>query len=177
MRTTMKKAKEIPKQTPATKSLREVLSKALAEPSTRRRKLKIALSIHGGVPSQSYDFDFQVSGKEIARCEMKCALTGRHRQNRNLRLAAGDFDLLLKKLLASKILEPPQEQPRFLPDTVVGCLEISDSVSTYRTFFAADKEQARTQGKTPSSEVNKVVEAIYRLGSKLMKVKERELKP
>jgi len=65
------------------------------------------------------------------------------------------------------VVKLPQEQPLFLPDTLVGILEVSDGTSLRRFYFAADPEQAKTQGKISPPELLQAVDAIYAAGAKL----------
>ena len=88
-------------------------------------------------------------------------------------LATKDLVALLRKL--ERVVSLPQEQPLFLPDTVVGILEISDGTGLRRFYFAADPEQAKTQGKIPPSELLQVVNTIYAMGARL--TGSRQVKP
>ena len=66
-----------------------------------------------------------------------------------------------------RVVKLPQEQPLFLPDTLVGILEVSDGTSLRRFYFAADPEQAKPQGRIPPPELLQAVDAIYAAGAKL----------
>ncbi len=127
------------------------------------------------MPSQSYYFDFRVSGRGPVTCEMRCALTGREANARVENVEAAEFSALLKKLLNSRVLELVPEPPRFLPDTVVGCLEISDGETTFRAYFAADPGQVNPQTKAPPPELLRAVDAVYAAASRL--TGKRALKP
>ena len=74
-----------------------------------------------------------------------------------------------------RVVKLPQEQPLFLPDTLVGILEVSDGTNLRRLYFAADPEQAKTQGKKPPPELVQAVDAIYAIGAKL--TGKRRVKP
>ena len=69
----------------------------------------------------------------------------------------------------------PPEQPRFLPDTLVGKLEISDGNSRQRWYFAADPDQASVQQMQTPPAVAKAADAIYAAGGRLMGM--RSVKP
>ena len=60
------------------------------------------------------------------------------------------------------------EPARFLPDTVVGILEITVGGSTYRTYFAADPDQAAVQGRTPPAEVLAAADAVYATAGRVL---------
>ena len=155
-------------------SPRETLMRAIKEPQAGE-DITVALKVGGGLPSQSYRFDFRASGKGEFHCEMKCELSKRQAKASSEVMESKQFTSLLRNIVASGVLDVPQEPPRFLPDTVVGKLEISDGKSVHRIYFAADPEQASTQGKVPPPEVLKAVDSIYTLASKL--TGKRSVKP
>ena len=88
-------------------------------------------------------------------------------------LSDKEFVSLLKKVQPA--LDAPVETPSFLPDTLIGILEISDGTAARRIYFAADPEQARTQGKVPPREVLEAVDAVYAVGASLSGT--RNIKP
>ena len=155
-----------PPQPSAPASPRETLLKAVQEPRAAE-DITVALKISGGLPSQAYRFEFRASGKGDVHCEMASELTSRQAKARAQKLESNQFAALLKNLLASGVLEVPQEPPRFLPDTLVGRLEISDGKSVHRIYFAADPDQASVQDKVPRPEVKKAVDLIYSLARKV----------
>lgn len=165
-----KQPKDEPSLSPDFSSIAESpkasILRAITEPQTGE-DIIVKLKVSGGIPSKAYRFDFQASGKGEFHCEMKCELSKRETKASKRTIESKQFANLLKNLAASGVLETEQEPPRFLPDTVIGTLEISDGKSAHRIYFAADPEQAITQGKVPSPEVLKAVDSIYALASKL----------
>ena len=145
----------------------EDLNRRLTDAETRE-KLTIRLHISGGMPSQAYHFDFRTAGNEVTYCELDCTLSGRQGSRESSVLEYDDFSNLLSKLQESQVLETVQENPRFLPDTVVGYLEITDGELSRRMYFAADEDQAGVQGKTVSPELQAAVEPIYQMAGKLL---------
>ncbi len=156
--------KKQPSITPGPPSLGENLALALKD-ETVRRKVNIKLTIRGGLESQAYSFDFSAAGDGTANCRFECRLSGRKGQTEKTSLAGKHFVALLGKVRRS--MQLPQEQPSFLPDTVVGILEVSDGGNVRRFYFAADPEQAKTQSKTPPPELLGAVNAIYSLCARL----------
>jgi hypothetical protein len=75
---------------------------------------------------------------------------------------------LLEMVLESGILELPESEPQFAPGTTVGKLDLADGTSQFQLYFAADAEQAASQGKVPPRELMEFVEALYTLGSDLI---------
>jgi hypothetical protein len=156
--------KRKPTNAPGPPSLAENLTLALKD-SKVRRSFRVKLAVHGGVRGQDYSFEFSATGKGTAQCQFGCALSGRSGESGKSSLTDKDFLSLLRKLQKTQRL--PHEQPKFLPDTVVGVLEVSDGVNVRRYYFAADPEQAKTQDKTPPPELLQAVNAIYSIGAKL----------
>ena len=147
-------------------SLSERLARALKDEASRRL-LSVRMTVRGGLPSQKYSFEFAASGDGAAICRFEDQLRKRKGAEVTARTSLGDkeFVQLLKKLQPA--LERPTEVPSFLPDTVVGILEISDGTVVRRIYFAADPEQAKTQGKVPPREVLRAAEAVYAAGARL----------
>ena len=167
---------QIPKQQPSIapgpRSLDENLALALKD-ETVRRTVNVKLMIRGGLEPQAYSFDFSAAGDGTAECRFECRPSGRKGQSEKTSLADKDFVALLGKV--RRTMQIPYEQPSFLPDTVVGILEVSDGGNVRRFYFAADAEQAKTQGKTPPPKLLGAVNAIYSLGARL--TGKRSVKP
>jgi hypothetical protein len=155
-----------PPQPSVPASPRETILKAVQEPRAAE-EITVTLKISGGLPSQAYRFEFRASGKGDVHCEMASELTSRQAKTRARKLESKQFAALLRGLIASGVLEVPQEPPYFLPDTLVGLLEISDGKSAHRIYFAADPDQASVQEQAPRPEVKKAVDLIYSLASKV----------
>ena len=164
-----------PKQSPSITpgpSLAASLARALKD-ETARHAVSVRLRVRGGAPAQSYSFDFAVWGDGTAECRFTCRLSGRHGETPRTTLAPKDLAGLLTKV--QRALRLPVELPSFLPDTLVGILEVSEGANVQRIYFAADPEQAKTQGKVPPREVLDAVNAMYTLGAKL--TGQRSVKP
>lgn len=166
------KKKQPPTAVPEQDSLREKLALSIKDEDVRRH-FAIKMNVRGGMMSQRYSFDFSAAGDGTAKCRFESALTRRKGESRKKGLAAGDLVALLRKL--ERAVQLPREQPRFLPDTVVGILEVSHGTSLRRFYFAADPEQAKTQGKVPPRELLQAVDAVYAAGAKL--TGKRRVKP
>ncbi|MBT8363214.1 MAG: hypothetical protein KJP23_00815 [Deltaproteobacteria bacterium] len=139
-----------------------------------RRQVKISLHVSGGQPSQRYQYRFEAAGDGSGESYLECRLTDR-KTGKKFSMESDRFGTLLTKIHQSGVLEMPQEQPQFLPDTVVGCLEVRILETSYRTYFAADEDQAKVQNKSTTPALKRVVEAIYKEGSRLLK--QRSVKP
>jgi hypothetical protein len=155
-----------PSATPPQAPLVDRIAHAI-ENEESRRQVSVKMTVRGGLPSQRYTFEFAATGDGAATCRVDDRLRKRAADpgKAQTTLAAKDFVDLLKKLRPA--LERPTEPPSFLPDTVIGILEVSDGTAVRRIYFAADPEQAKTQGKEPPREVRQVVEAIYAAGARL----------
>jgi hypothetical protein len=142
------------------------------------RELRVSLLVAGGAPSQRYRFHFAAEGSGRVHCEWRCELSGREAANASRRkLDRKQFADLVRTLEASGMLEVPAEQPRFEPDTIVGTLELSDGRSSLIWDFAADPEQAKTQGVVPPFALKRAADEIYSLGAKLMGKRASSVKP
>jgi hypothetical protein len=164
--------KRQPSIPPGPRSIDENLALALKD-ETIRRKFSVRMIVRGGMPSQAYSFEFSLAGDGTAECRLERRGPVSERESGSTQLAERDLVALLRRL--KKALRLPEEPPSFWPDTVVGILEISDGATVRRLYFAADPEQARTQGKTPAPALLEAVNAIYLIGTKL--TKSRSVKP
>jgi hypothetical protein len=161
-----------PQMAPAGPGLHEALTRAI-ESDEARQRVAVRMRVRGGVRPQAYAFDFEASGGGTARARLECRLTGREGEAKDANISARDFGALLRSVVPA--FAAPQAVPTFLPDTLVGILEITDGERTQRIYFAADPEQARTQGLTPPPALARATDAIYSLGAKLMG--RRQVKP
>jgi hypothetical protein len=126
---------------------------------------RVSLHIGGGVPGQKYTFHYDATGDGDVLSEMRCELSHRKVDEKRTRQSKEKFSGLLDRIYKSNLLQLPGEPPGFLPDTIVGHLEISDGENAYRTYFAVDPEQAKVQGRTVPKPLQSVLNAIYKLGS------------
>jgi hypothetical protein len=138
-------------------------------------ELRISLLVVGGAPSQRYHFDFAAFGSGEVYAELSCDLSNRRGKAEGRKLDEAQFAELVGAILASGLLEAPAELPGFLPDTVVGILELSDGASTLRWYFAADPEQAHSQEAEPPPALVRAADSIYALAGRLMG--KRSVKP
>jgi hypothetical protein len=169
-----RQTKARPELPPDGEPLQGVLRRALRDEQVRRG-VTIARQVRGGVATQAYSFDFRAAGDGTARAELSDALRRRKAGTGAATVGDRDFARLLRRIVSSGVLELPEEPPRFLPDTLVGVLEVSDGRSTYRRYFAADPDQAAVQGKSPPPELVRAIDPIYALGAAL--TKNRSVRP
>jgi hypothetical protein len=168
--------KDEPKLSPVAKSsLQESLASALAEEGDKRKNVTVSLKIAGGLPSEEFHLDFRASGDGTMQCEMECGLSKRRGKSQAKSLKSKESAQLLRKVLDSGLLNLEQQRPRFLPDTLIGILEITDGESVHRTYFAADPEQAKMQNQSLRPELEKIINEIYGMGAQLTGL--RSVKP
>ena len=141
------------------------------------RELGVSLLVAGGVPSQRYRFHFAADGSGRVRCELRCELAGREGKASRRTLDRKQVADLIRTIVAGGLLDVPAGEPRFMPDTVVGTLELSDGRSTLSWDFAADAEQAKTQDAVPPPALEKAADEIYSLGGRLMGKRTSSVKP
>jgi hypothetical protein len=162
-----------PSASPPQPPLGERVARAI-ENDESRRQILVKMTIRGGLPSQRYRFEFTAKGDGAATCRVDDQLRTRSADVAQGRpLGDKEFVDLLRKLRPA--LELPAERPSFLPDTLIGILEVSDGTAVRRIYFAADPDQAETQGKVPPREVRQAIEAVYAAGALL--TGRRDLKP
>lgn len=168
----MADAKRTPAAQPAGTTLRDNLELAMRDDAVRRA-FRVEMLVAGGLPEKSYRLEFLLSGAGDVTCRFACRLSKRESRAEKASLEAKQVTTILRA--ARRVLELPDEPPRFLPDTLVGFVEISDGNQTRRIYFAADPEQAKTQGKVPPADLKTLVDAIYANAARLMG--ERSVKP
>jgi len=156
-----------PTQSPPLQPLAAVVRQALDDPAIRKG-VRVALRVAGGAPGQSYAFEVRASGDGAGHAELRSQRPERQARAERATVTNEAFVNLLRRLVNSKILETPSTPPRFLPDTLVGYLEVTHDGSVHRAYFAAEPEQARSQGASTSPELSKVVDAVYALGAGLL---------
>jgi len=169
---TQDEKKKTPSAAPGAPALGDKLALALKDQQARR-PFQVTLKIRGGIRGQHYSLDFLATGEGTAHARFECGLRGRRGNSERASISDKDFLSLLRKVHKALLL--PLQQPQFLPDTLVGVLEVSDGEKVRQLYYAADPEQAKTQGKPPPAELLEAVNAIYSLGAKL--TGSRSIKP
>ena len=132
-----------------------------AEDIEASKDIRIELRISGGIPSQSYHLIFVASGSGELKCSFNDQLYERQKSSEQKHFDPKMFGSLLRKIQNSGVLEIEPDLPRFLPDTVVGVLQVSDGVSIQKYFFPADKDQAAVQDVVVPAELEKALDVIY----------------
>ena len=167
---------QTPKDTPDPIEEPDSLKRALerAAEGEADRRLKISLLVTGGAPSQRYRFEFAARGTGAVSSTLACEASDRQGKS-DERLDQAELAELARTILASGVLDLPDEPPQFLPDTLVGILDITNGTSRFRRYFAADEDQAKVQDAVPPKSVVRAADAIYALGAKRMG--KRSVKP
>lgn len=167
---------ETPKHTPEPIEEPQALRSALERAAEGKpdRSIEISLRVSGGAPSQRYRFEFTARGTGSLSTRISDEASDRQGRS-DERLDPSEFANLARDVLRSGVLETPAETPRFLPDTVVGILDISGRASHFRRYFAADPDQAQIQDAQPPSALIKAADALYAEGARRMS--QRSVKP
>lgn len=166
--------KRQPTSTPAQTTLRERIATAIADAASRR-PMVVRMTVRGGLPSQRYRFEFEAKGDGSATCRVDDEIKRRPAAEARVRRTLEDREFVALLRRVEPALARPRETPAFLPDTLVGILEVSDGSTVERLYFAADPEQARLQNKVPPREVQQAIDAVYAAGASLTGV--RNIKP
>jgi hypothetical protein len=150
----------------------EVLKAALTRASRGEfdEDLAISLRIAGGAPEQRYSFAFATSGGRLEVCRLDCEMSDRHGADHGHEVDAKTISSLGRSLVRSELLSITTEPPRFLPDTLVGIIEITSGSTTHRIYFAADADQAAVQDVTPPDAVLKAADAIYQAAGTILNI-------
>lgn len=152
-------------------SLENSLEVARVEPEAAEG-LRVSLRISGGVPSQRYELEFEADATGEARAALRDELTERRPRSEKRWLETDQLGKLLDTIERMGLLRIAPQKPVFLPDTLVGILEISDGIEAHRSYFAADSDQAETQDRRPPEPVQAVVEEIYELAGQILEVED-----
>jgi hypothetical protein len=131
------------------------------------RRLSISMLVAGGAPSQRYRFEFAARGTGAVSSRLACEPSERQ-ADADDRVDPSELADLARAVLGSGVLDTPVETPRFLPDTLVGILDITYGTSRLRRYFAADPDQAQVQNAEPPAGVAKAADAIYSFGARRM---------
>ena len=149
--------------------LRESLQNAIDNQAARDR-ITVELRISGGAPSEAYHLLLRISNGGTVHYQYRDRLRGIAERIGTAELPSEELAELLKQIHASGLIDAAGSVARLVPDTTVGMLEITDGQSHFRTWFAADAEQAKAQGVIPSPELITVVEALYAIGREVVGV-------
>ena len=158
--------KDKPAAQPGGPTVLDNLRLALRDEAERRR-FHVRLNVRGG------RLEFDMAGSGEVQSQYADALSKREGRTDKAALDSRQVLAILKTLAPA--LELADEQPRFLPDTLVGTLEISDGTNTHRIYFAADPDQAKAQGKSLPPALQAAVNSIYAAAAKLLG--QRSVKP
>lgn len=120
--------------------------------------LSISFRVAGGPPASRYRLEYRTSGTRLASGSLECGLRDRHGAAPPHEV---DVPSLARRLLESGVMDIPAEPPGFLPDTIVGTIEITAGDHRRRIYFAADPDQASVQTKTPPPAVLRAADALY----------------
>jgi hypothetical protein len=151
----------------------EVLTAALSRAAKGNidDDLSISFRVAGGVHEQHYRLVLRTRGGRIDNCAFDCALSDRHSEKNKCAIDQKTISSLYSSLLRSEILYMKPEPPRFLPDTLVGIIEITSGENTHRVYFAADPDQAEVQGLSTPPAVLAAAEALYKTTGKILEIK------
>ena len=155
---------ETPPQGPRAKQLSEVLRRSVDDPAAA--PVSVEVHIAGGMPSKRYRFDFQARGPRDVRIDFLDNLRKSGKKVDRTDLSDEEWRGLIDRIARSGVLDNAQESPRFLPDTVVGWLEVKAGDTSRRIYFIADEKQAKHQKKVPSKALLDVVETVYAISSR-----------
>jgi hypothetical protein len=138
---------------------------ALQTPGMGERNFKIQLTVSGGLPAKAYYFSIQLekNGPMVCRYDSKL---DRRKDEKSTKTDDKDVDQLISLLRKTRIFDFKQPPPRFIPDTVVGKLEIYLDDLYHVQYFVADEKQAKSQYVPTHSALADVVDWLYDKGAR-----------
>jgi hypothetical protein len=163
---------DVQKQSPEPLDQSDVLKSALnrAAKGEFDDDLSISLRISGGAPQQRYRFTFEATGARLEACELDCEVSDRRASSEGHEVEPKTLSALGRSLARSGFLDAAAQSPRFLPDTLVGILEVTSGDTTRRVYFAADPDQAAVQDTAPPDAVLKAADAVFQAAGSILRV-------
>lgn len=141
----------------------EGMREAIADPR-RRPRAYIRLSAHGGVRGEAYDFEYVIDALGHTTSRLTDELSGEQHVSRDDPSRPGDpgrFALLAEAVDLVSLMQVEQQTGGFVPDSVVGRLEVSDGEQSVSFLFpAGDSLAARAQADIPDR-LRHAVEVVY----------------
>jgi hypothetical protein len=123
--------------------------------------LSISFRVAGGPPRARYRLEFRVDQGRLMSGELECDLKNRRVTADQREADRAVVSSLARELLDSGFLTAPAVTPRFLPDTLVGIIDVSGNGRHRRVYFAADADQAAVQGLSTPPAVLRAADALY----------------
>ena len=162
------------KQRPEPLVKTEVLKEALGRAAKGEidDDLAISFRVAGGVAGQHYRLVLRTVGERLDSCALDCTMSDRRGEAGERTIDAKILSPLYRSLLRSELLSTTTEPPRFLPDTLVGIIEIISGDTTHRVYYAADPDQAAVQGLPPPAAVLAAAEALYKAAGTILEIKD-----
>ena len=143
------------------------------EDKKQDQDIRVYLTVSGGLPAKAYHFSFAIEKNGQLHCRYN--VKGQHKLETTTKAEPNDIIELTQLLAKTRVFDFQQPPPRFVPDTVVGKLEIYVGDLYHVQYFAADEKQAAHNQMPTHTELHKVLNWIYNRASQLLKKK--NLKP
>lgn len=156
---------------PAVEEARAELQSALYD-SSRRRDIRVRLTISGGLPEERYELGFLAQSGKV-NCSLARAEDADGKQAKSKDLSDRELDELFERMNLSQLLKADLPQPRIPPDSLVGRLELSadQDQRPMTVYFMADPGQAADAGFEPPPALARVVDAIYGICGRMLGIK------
>jgi hypothetical protein len=134
-----------------------------------RKDINVRLFIKGGIPSQSYRFQLNLNGRGEVDCFIDDKLRQRHGEAKAV-INIEQSVQLFSQILKANILNIFNENTLFLPDTLVGYLEITYQKYKHRVYFTPLEDQAEVQNMRMPGGLEVILEQLFDIGSKALKI-------
>jgi hypothetical protein len=143
---------------------------AMRNPDKGKKNFSIQLTISGGLPTKAYQLFIKLDGDGRMSCRYDSKLD-RHKDEKSVQLDDKEIQQLINLLGKTRIFDFKQPPPRFIPDTVVGKLEIYLANLYHVQYFVADEKQAKYQEFPTHLALPKVLDWLYKKGARLLNKK------
>lgn len=148
-------------------------SEMLREDKKQDQDIRVYLTVSGGLPAKAFHFSFAIEKSGRLHCSYN--VKGQRKLETTTKTEQHDISELMQLLSKTRVFDFQQPPPRFVPDTVVGKLEIYVGDLYHVQYFAADEKQAAHNQMPTHPELHKVLDWIYHRASRMLNKK--NLKP
>lgn len=151
--------------------LAEGLRRAVADPK-RHAGAYVKLTASGGVHGESYDFEYRIDSAGRASGRLHDEMKGVRVTDADVASRKGAksanaavpkrFADIVKAIDVDTLMRSDNPTSGFLPDSVVGRLEISDGAQTATFLFQADDVQALGAKAVAAEPLSRAADAVWR---------------
>lgn len=106
---------------------------------------KVVLVVSGGAPGDRFEYRAEVAGGGRGEVRVLDEISGRQEENHGVAVEAAQVARLFELAASDEVLNTEHPAPRFVPDSLVGTLVVTDGDAEKRIHFAVDSESGRVR--------------------------------